>query len=148
MELRIGEKIAKYRKLKGYTQEQLGELVGVSGQAVSKWENGGVPDTYLLPAISKILGVSIDALFEVEKKISDYSQDDILDDLFKFCLQKPYCKEDKMDFFKFMFETIWTLQSASRECFRFLRIGTSKPFHSCSTALRVPAWCRLRGGSR
>ena len=112
MELKIGEKIAKYRKLKGYTQEQLGELVGVSGQAVSKWENGGVPDTYLLPAISKILEVSIDALFGVEKKISDYSQDDILDDLFKFCLQKTYCKEDKIDFFKFMFETIWTLQSA------------------------------------
>ena len=112
MELKFGEKIAKYRKLKGDTQEQLGELVGVSGQAVSKWENGGVPDTYLLPAISKILGVSIDALFGVEKKISDYSQDDILDDLFKFCLQKTYCKEDKIDFFKFMFETIWTLQSA------------------------------------
>ena len=112
MELKIGEKIAKYRKLKGYTQEQIGELVGVSGQAVSKWENGGVPDTYLLPTISKILGVSIDALFGVEKKISDYSQDDILDDLFKFCLQKPNCKEDKIDFFKFMFETIWTLQSA------------------------------------
>ena len=112
MELKIGEKIAKYRKLKGYTQEQLGELVGVSGQAVSIWENGGVPDTYLLPAISKILGVSIDALFGVEKKISDYSQDDILDDLFKFCLQKTYCKEDEIDFFKFMFETIWTLQSA------------------------------------
>ena len=38
MELNIGEKIAKYRKLKGYTQEQLGESVGVSGQAVSKGE--------------------------------------------------------------------------------------------------------------
>ena len=108
----IGENIARYRKAKSLTQEQLGELVGVSGQAVSKWENGGVPDTYLLPAISKILGVSIDALFGVEKKISDYSQDDILDDLFKFCLQKTHCKEDKIDFFKFMFETIWTLQSA------------------------------------
>lgn len=112
MELKIGEKIAKYRKLKGYTQEQLGELVGVSGQAVSKWENGGVPDTYLLPTISKVLGVSIDALFGVEKKISDYSQDEILDDLFMFCRQKTYYKDDKIDFFKFLFETIWTLQSA------------------------------------
>ena len=78
MELKIGEKIAKYRKQKDYTQEQLGELVGVSGQAVSKWENGGVPDTYLLPTISKVLGVSIDSLFGVEKKISDYSQDEII----------------------------------------------------------------------
>lgn len=112
MELKIGEKISKYRKLKGFTQEQLGESVGVSGQAVSKWENGGVPDTYLLPIISKILGVSIDALFGVEKKISDYTQDEILDDLFKFCLQKMHCKDNRMDFFKFMFDTIWTVQSA------------------------------------
>ena len=112
MELKIGEKIAKYRKLKGYTQEQLGEFLGVSGQAVSKWENGGVPDTYLLPNIAKVLGVSVDILFGVEKKISDYTKDEILDDLFKFCLQKTNCKEDKIDFFEFMFETIWTLQSA------------------------------------
>lgn len=112
MELKIGEKISKYRKLKGFTQEQLGESVGVSGQAVSKWEKGGVPDTYLLPAISKVLGVSIDALFGVEKKISDYTQDEILDDLFKFCLQKMHCKDNRMDFFKFMFDTIWTVQSA------------------------------------
>ena len=112
MELKIGERIAKYRKAKGYTQEQLGELAGVSGQAVSKWENGGVPDTYLLPVIAKVLGVSTDALFGTERKITDYSQDEILDHLFAFCLQKTCCKEDKMDFFEFMFETVWTLQSA------------------------------------
>lgn len=112
MELKIGEKISKYRKLKGFTQEQLGESVGVSGQAVSKWENGGVPDTYLLPTISKVLGVSIDSLFGVEKKISDYSQNEILDDLFEFCVKKIHCKDDRMDFFKFLFDTIWTLQSA------------------------------------
>lgn len=112
MELKIGEKISKYRKLKGFTQEQLGESAGVSGQAVSKWEKGGVPDTYLLPTISKVLGVSIDALFGVEKKISDYTQDEILDDLFKFCLQKMHCKDNRIDFFKFMFDTIWTVQSA------------------------------------
>jgi len=103
MELKIGEKIAKYRKLKGYTQEQLGELVGVSGQAVSKWENGGVPDTYLLSNISKVLEVSIDALFGMEKKISDYPQDEILDNLFEFCLQKTYCKDDRIDLFEFLF---------------------------------------------
>lgn len=112
MELNIGEKIAKYRKLKGYTQEQLGESVGVSGQAVSKWENGGVPDTYLLPRISKVLNVSIDALFGVEKKISDYSQNEILDGLFAFCLQRTHCKEGETDLFNFLFETIWTVQNA------------------------------------
>ena len=112
MELKIGEKIANYRKIKGYTQEHLGELVGVSGQAVSKWENGGVPDTYLLPTISKVLGVSIDALFGVEKKMSEYSQDEILDDLFEFCLQKTHCEDGGIDLFKFLFDAIWTVQSA------------------------------------
>ena len=71
MELKIGEKIAKYRKLNGYTQEQLGELVGVSGQAVSKWENGGVPDTELLPKIADFFSVSVDCLFG--RNITDYS---------------------------------------------------------------------------
>lgn len=112
MELKIGEKIAIYRKAKGYTQEQLGELVGVSGQAVSKWENGGVPDTYLLPTISKVLEVTIDALFDVEKNISDYSQDEILNNLFDFCRQKINYKNSDFNIFRFLFETIWTLQSA------------------------------------
>ena len=104
MELNIGEKIAKYRKLKGYTQEQLGESVGVSGQAVSKWENGGVPDTYLLPRISKVLNVSIDALFGIEKEMSDYTQDEIFDGLFSFCLQRTHRKEGETDWFNFLFE--------------------------------------------
>ncbi len=112
MELKIGEKIAIYRKTKGYTQEQLGGLLGVSGQAVSKWENGGVPDTYLLPTISKALGVSIDALFDIEKKISDCSQDEMLDYLFDFCVQKMLNKEKGFDIFRFLFETVWTLQVA------------------------------------
>lgn len=112
MKLRIGEKITNYRKAKGYTQEQLGELVGVSGQAVSKWENGGVPDTYLLPTISKILDVSIDALFDIEKDISDFTQDEILDMLFNFCFHKSSNTADAFDMFPFLFEIIWTLQSA------------------------------------
>lgn len=112
MQLKIGENIAKYRKAKGYTQEQLGELVGVSGQAVSKWEKGGVPDTVLLPDISRFLGVSIDALFGTEKKISDYTQDEILDRLFSFTLHHNFYKNNRFAFFQFLFETIWTLQSA------------------------------------
>lgn len=61
--MNIGENIHLYRHEAGLTQEALGELVGVSMQAVSKWENGGVPDALLLPAIADALGVSVDALF-------------------------------------------------------------------------------------
>lgn len=64
----LGVCIKKYRTAKGLTQEQLGELVGVTTQAVSKWERGGVPDAELLPALSGALGVSIDALFGLEEQ--------------------------------------------------------------------------------
>lgn len=62
----MGQHIAALRKERGITQEQLGQLVGVSAQAVSKWEKGGMPDAELLPAIAECLGVSIDSLYGFE----------------------------------------------------------------------------------
>lgn len=64
----IGKQIKKYRTQKGLTQEQLGQLLEVTTQAVSKWERGGTPDAELLPDISQVLGVSIDALFGREEQ--------------------------------------------------------------------------------
>lgn len=60
---RIGKKIVLLRKEHGYTQETLAELMQVSPQAVSKWENGrALPDTALLPVLAKTLHTSIDNL--------------------------------------------------------------------------------------
>ncbi len=60
----IGLKIAYYRKLNRLTQEDLAERVGVSCQAVSKWEQRiSCPDIMLLPRLAKIFGVTIDDLF-------------------------------------------------------------------------------------
>lgn len=59
----IGSQIAKFRKAAGQTQEELGKAVGVSTQAVSRWECGGAPDVSLLPAIADALHVTVDALF-------------------------------------------------------------------------------------
>jgi len=59
----IGKHIAELRKQKGITQETLAEVVGVSGQAVSKWESGGSPDIELLQPIADYFNVSIDRLF-------------------------------------------------------------------------------------
>ena len=64
----IGKNIKKYRTAKGITQEEMGQLVGVTTQAVSKWECGGTPDAEILPQLSQVLGVSIDALFGREEK--------------------------------------------------------------------------------
>jgi transcriptional regulator with XRE-family HTH domain len=60
---KIGERIAILRKERGLTGEKFAEILGVSSQAVSKWETGkNLPETVLLPDISKLLGVSIDSL--------------------------------------------------------------------------------------
>lgn len=59
----IGKYIKKYRIKKGITQEELGRLVGVTTQAVSKWERGGVPDASLIPSIADTLDVTTDMLF-------------------------------------------------------------------------------------
>lgn len=72
----IGETINRLRKEKGITQEELGKAAGVSTQAVSKWECGGVPDTELLPVIADYFQVSIDMLFG--RNIADYSDIDTL----------------------------------------------------------------------
>ena len=64
----IGEQIKKIRIEKGITQEQLGEMIGVTTQAVSRWERGGTPDAEILPSIADVLGVSTDALFGRENR--------------------------------------------------------------------------------
>ena len=64
-----GKEIARLRKEKGFSQEKLAELLGVSRQAVTKWESGKTnPDTENLLAIAEIFGVSLDELCGAETK--------------------------------------------------------------------------------
>ena len=61
--IRIGECILNYRKQHGLTQSEFGELLGVSAQAISKWERElCYPDIFLLPDISDLISISIDEL--------------------------------------------------------------------------------------
>ena len=63
MKLQIGENIRVLRKEKGITQEKLAELLGVTSQAVSRWESGaGYPDMDQLPGLASLLEVSMDTL--------------------------------------------------------------------------------------
>lgn len=63
--MNLNKNIVYYRKLCGYTQEQLAEQLGVTAQSVSKWENElSNPDISILPDLAKILGVDINSLFE------------------------------------------------------------------------------------
>jgi transcriptional regulator with XRE-family HTH domain len=62
--INIGKNIKSFRRRCGFTQAYLAERLGISVQAVSKWENGtSMPDIMLLPEIARVFGVSIDELF-------------------------------------------------------------------------------------
>lgn len=63
METTMGNRIGMLRRKKELKQDQLAEMLGVSPQAVSKWENDQTcPDISLLPKLAKILGVTLDEL--------------------------------------------------------------------------------------
>lgn len=99
----IGKQIASMRKDRGIKQEELANYVGVSTQAVSKWENGGVPDTELLPKIADFFSVSVDCLFG--RNITDYS--DIQTALIKKIIALPHEEQ-----FKTVFNYCWDMERA------------------------------------
>lgn len=82
-QIKIGEFISKSRKSVGLTQEQLAEKLGVSKNAVSKWERGlNLPDASLMLSLCTILKISLNELFAgehlKEKEIKKQSENNIL----------------------------------------------------------------------
>ncbi|WP_346917579.1 helix-turn-helix domain-containing protein [Clostridium sp.] len=72
MEINIGFVIQKLRKLKGLTQEQVADAMGVSKAAVSKWESGNTyPDITLLAPLARLLDTSINELLEFNSKLTE-----------------------------------------------------------------------------
>jgi len=72
MNIEIANRLYKLRKRHGYSQEELAEKIGVSRQAVSKWERSeSSPDTENLLALSKVYGVTIDNMLHEETE--DYT---------------------------------------------------------------------------
>lgn len=68
MSYSLGKRISDLRKQHGLTQDQLAEKMGVSPQAVSKWENDiSCPDIMMLPQLSEYFSVSIDELLRGER---------------------------------------------------------------------------------
>ena len=69
MDMTLGKRIAALRKEKELKQDTLAEVLGISPQAVSKWENDQTcPDISLLPKLAELLGVSVDELLSGKKK--------------------------------------------------------------------------------
>lgn len=72
MNISLADKLKELRKAKKISQEKLAEYLGVSYQAVSKWENGVTsPDVLLLPDIARYYGITVDELLQVERIDAD-----------------------------------------------------------------------------
>lgn len=79
MTIEIANRLQKLRKEKGYSQEQLADLLGISRQAVSKWERAEAsPDTDNLICLAKLYGISLDELLNTDQSIEDIRNDNKL----------------------------------------------------------------------
>ena len=68
MELMIGSKLKKLRRDRDLTQEEVAAHLGISYQAISKWERGdGYPDITMLPTLANYFGVSVDELIGMDE---------------------------------------------------------------------------------
>ena len=85
----LGKRISENRKAKNIKQDELAEMLLVSPQAVSKWENDiSCPDISLLPKLSEILGISVDELLSGKKEpetkfVPEEKRKDVKDMMFR-----------------------------------------------------------------
>jgi len=95
MNIEIGAKIKQLRNAAGMTQEQLGNELSVSAQAVSKWESGTTtPDIQLLPEISVLFGVTIDELFSMTDERKTERIENMIDNM-HFIPEKDFSDSEK-----------------------------------------------------
>ena len=90
MTMKIGEKIRYLRKRGNLSQEMLAQVLGVTFQAVSKWETGAaLPDLSLIPAIASFFQVSIDELFDFNTFENEKTIDEICREAARYRLDDP-----------------------------------------------------------
>ena len=78
----VGRQISDLRRAKGLTQAELGERLGVTYQAVSKWERAEtLPDTAILPELAKVLETTVDNLLRGGQRTVAYTKKLTVEDL-------------------------------------------------------------------
>ena len=88
--MNIGNKIRELRRKRGITQEELASSIGISFQAVSKWENNvALPDITLAPRLASYFGISMDELFDFHLREIDEAVDRIAHEAAKYRESDP-----------------------------------------------------------
>lgn len=95
MNVQLGKKIKELRKAKNISQEVLAQYLGVSFQAVSKWENEmAMPDVAMVPAIAYFFGVSTDELFDYNRLEAEQNIEAICHEAYKYRDSNPARSEE------------------------------------------------------
>ena len=78
MNIEIASRLQKLRKEKGYSQEELADKLGISRQAISKWERAEAsPDTDNLIMLAKLYNVSLDDLLKSDEELDELRKDKV-----------------------------------------------------------------------
>lgn len=94
----IGPRLKGLRAKKGITQEEMAELLSVTPQAISRWENGvSIPDTNFLLPIADLFGVSVDFLLREPNKPQCASPAEMIKKKVSFDTD---CKRDRTGYYK------------------------------------------------
>lgn len=154
MKLKLGSAIKRLRTERGVTQEQLGDALGISYQAVSKWENGStLPDIALLPELAVYFGVDIDTLFSIDdsdklkridrvmngnEKYSPENEEYIRSTLEKMLVEDP----KNVDLLKRMVDFYWHLEqdAANKKKHFKKRINKISPFEQYGHTSKREYW--------
>ena len=95
MTLSIGTEIKNLRAKRNITQEQLATFLGITAQAVSRWENGtAYPDIEMIPSIAGFFGVSTDDLFGINKDEKEKRREEIYLEIEKMKETENSCKDE------------------------------------------------------
>ena len=121
----FGDNFKRLRKKHDWTQEQLAEMLGVSSQAVSKWETGNaLPDISLLPIIANLFRISVDSLLGVDIIKREQRINAVLAEAEDLCKEKRYA--DAVSFLRnalvqypaeprIMYQLAWNLTGTIKE---------------------------------
>lgn len=119
----LAENIQKFRKQNKMTQEELANRLGVTYQAVSKWENAkSAPDIFFLPQLADVFGCSIDTLFSRDNVVRydtscselPWNDDNVIRGV--VCLGKRILQTKDPLLDKFTFELIGDAKAVKSEC--------------------------------
>jgi len=101
----LAANILKYRKKSGLSQDELAQKLGVTFQAVSKWENAkAAPDIAFLPIMADVFGCHIDELFSREVKTEIH---------YDHCAELPWADDNTIRIFQTVGKKIMKLQEAN-----------------------------------